>query len=165
MTGWLTPAPSLYHLPEKYFGTVAITRDDLTWTESGKTITIKRGFPTDGVSLPSLALMWFDPWGAALRSALLHDAGYSLHDHRDLTLGDRATVDRRFHAGLKLDQPDTATLYYRAVRWFGWLAWRKANTALMTGYIYAVRHGTEDNWIAHVIKTYAQGVVELKAAE
>ncbi len=166
MTGWLTPAPSLYHLPEKYFGTVAITRDDLTWTENGKTITLKRGFPTDGVSLPgiALALKW-DPFGAALRSALLHDAGYSLHDQLDLTLGGKATVDRRFRAGLKLDQPDTATLYYRAVRWFGWLAWHKANTALMTGYIYAVRHGTEDEWIAHVLKTYAQGTIDLRAAE
>lgn len=166
MTGWLTPAPRLYHLPVTNGGRVAVTLDDLIWVEDGRNVTLKRGFPTDGVSLPGIALaLKFDPWGAALRSALLHDAGYSLHDQRDLTLGDKATVDRRFHAGLKLDQPDTATLYYRAVRWFGWLAWRKANTALMTGYIYAVRHGTEDDWIAHVLKTYAQGTIDLRAAE
>jgi hypothetical protein len=126
VTGWLTPAPRLYHLPVTNGGRVAVTLDDLIWVEDGRNVTLKRGFPTDGVSLPALALMWFDPWGAALRSALLHDAGYSLHDQADLTLGDKATVDRRFHAGLKLDQPDTATLYYRAVRWFGWLAWRKS---------------------------------------
>lgn len=166
MKGWLTPAPRLYHLPVTKGGRVAVTLDDLIWVEDGRNITLKRGFPTDGVSLPGIALaLKFDPWGAALRSALLHDAGYSLRGSYDTSLGDKATVDRRFHAGLALDQPDTARLYYLAVKWLGWFSWCKANTPLMTGYIYAIRHGTEDQWIAHVLKTYAQGTIDLRAAD
>jgi hypothetical protein len=164
MTGFLTPTPRLFHIPVKD-GRLAITLDDVVWVEEGQNITVTRGFPTDGLSLPGIATaLGFDPWGAGLRAALLHDAGYSLHDVRGHSLGNKATVDRRFLAGCLIDYPRMATTYYRAVRWFGGFAWRKANVMHMAGYLYAVQHGHVDEWIGHLLEQHGGAVVDLEPA-
>ena len=165
MTGFLTPTPRLFHIPVED-GRLAITLDDVVWVEEGRNITITRGFPTDGLSLPGIATaLGFDPWGRGLRAALLHDAGYSLHDRDAFSLGDKATVDRRFLQGCLIDYPRMAMTYYRAVRWFGGWSWRKSNVMHMEGYLYAIEHGQADERVQHVLEQYGGKIVDLKAAD
>lgn len=165
MTGFLTPTPRLFHIPVKD-GRLAITLDDVVWVEEGQNITVTRGFPTDGLSLPGVArLLGYEPWGAGLRAALLHDAGYSLWGRGDaVSLGTRATVDRRFYRGCQIDFPRMAAIYYRAVRMFGSLSWHKANVMHMEGYLFAIRNNSIDAWISHVIEQHGGEIINLRSA-
>lgn len=165
MNGFLTPTPRLFHIPVED-GRLAITLDDVVWVEEGRNIRLERGFPTDGLSLPGIATaLGFDPWGAGLRAALLHDAGYSLHDVRGYGLGNRAIVDRRFLAGCLIDYPRMAATYYRAVKWFGALAWRKDNVLHMEGYLFALKSGCVDAWISHLLEQYGGDIIQLTPAD
>lgn len=165
MNGFLTGTPRMFHLPVSS-GRLAITLDDLVWVEDGRNITLARGFPTDGLSLPGLArALGFDPWGKGLRAALLHDAGYSMHDRDEFSLGDRATVDLRFRRGCEIDFPKMAPAYYWAVRAFGWAPWASGNAMHMDGYLYALREGALDGWIQHILNQHGGQVVDLRAAD
>lgn len=163
--GFLTGTPRLFHLPVSS-GRLAITLDDLVWLEFGREIKLTRGFPTDGLSLPGLArALGFDPWGKGLRAALLHDAGYSLHDRDEYSLGDRSTVDRRFRRGCEIDFPRMANTYYRAVRMFGWGPWARCNAMHMEGYLYALAEGAIDGWINHILAQHGGEIINLREAD
>lgn len=149
---WLTPAPALYHIPLPGRGRLAITITDLRWVdEDGTPRELLRGFPTDGVSFPWVArASGLDPWGRHLRSALPHDAGYSLRDYVGFSFGDKQQVDRRFLIGGLVDDPGNARLYYRAVSLFGRGSWNRDNAPLVDGYVFACRQGLNDPWIDFV---------------
>jgi len=99
---------------------------DFRATACGFGICVRRGFATDGASIPRA--FWrvagppMDPVTCA--PALVHDALYASASHRRAT-ADEILYDllRQYGAGRV-----KAWLYYRAVRAFGGMAWR-AHTA------------------------------------
>jgi hypothetical protein len=85
---------------------------------------VRAGFKTDGASIP--ALLWplignpYDPH--TIGPAIIHDALYSAETFP------RDRADRIFLALLRQNSREAsrkAATFYRAVRWFGWLVWRR----------------------------------------
>ena len=101
----------------------------------GTRITVKQGTPTDFASVPRLFWAIFPPYGRYTMAAVFHDELYRLRGripdedaaggYRTLT---RKECDKLFLAEMIVDGTKVirALVMYRAVRWFGWIAWRKA---------------------------------------
>lgn len=197
---WLTRPPGLFHLdPVKVSNAVgrridriAIVLDHVGWvTAAGAQRWLRRGFLTDGGSIPGLGrLAGIDPYdGPALASCVGHDGDYTFRDQPDIIWGMKAEVDqhgiltfvpdpahpsprslkkrdadRRLLEGMKAHNARLAQVYYAAVAIGGWGAWFSRDTGLIDGYAFACRSGTWDNWTEHVLSLYAPGdIVPLRA--
>lgn len=92
-----------------------------TYTTQRGAWTVPAGYVTDLASTPRWLWWLVPPFGAYLGAAVLHDFLYS---SRPVT---RVEADRAFFAAMLVDGERVwrAWLIYRAVRWFGWLAWRR----------------------------------------
>lgn len=84
--------------------------------------TVPHGFITDGASVPRF-FWWLCPpmQPCYLAAAVLHDYLYSTKPV------DRKVADLTFYRVMIEDgeQMWRAYVMYRAVRWFGWIAWRR----------------------------------------
>jgi hypothetical protein len=71
--------------------------EDLTWQDADGTVTVPRGFTSDGVSAPAITWPFVGhPYaGTLVRAAILHD--YEIWSRR----ADNDTVHRRFYAALR----------------------------------------------------------------
>lgn len=127
---------------------LAITLEDHHWIDpDGRIITVYRGFPTDGASLPWLAKWRWDPWQPdVLAAALPHDLGYSLHG-TEFDVGTKRQVDRRFLQGMETMGFRADRLFWRAVQMGGHLSWRTPNNRHMEGYLWSLRNNKLDAWI------------------
>lgn len=141
---FLTPIPRLIHIKRDF----VITVDDLRWLDpDGTERILRRGFPSDGASVPWIATLRWSPWDErVLGEALLHDGGYSLRE-TEFALGNKAEVDLRFYRGMIVAGFPRERLFWRAVQAGGWLAWWSPNNPLVDGYLYAIRNRVEDEWI------------------
>lgn len=127
---------------------LAITTDDLIWMDpDGEEKILRRGFPSDGASLPWIAQLKWDPWDPViLPEALLHDGGYTLQK-TEFALGGKAVVDRRFYNGMYVAGFRAKRTFWRTVQVAGWPAWWKPNNKYVEGYLCALRNNTLDEWI------------------
>lgn len=90
------------------------------------TVTIPTGFVTDGASVPKVFWNILSPFGEYFPAALLHDYLYSRWSTSHFGV-DRATADKLFlEAMFNIGVPwHTRHIIYRAVRMFGWTAYKK----------------------------------------
>ena len=101
------------------------------WKRKGILIRVKAGFITDLASIPRLLRLIIPKLGRWNKPAVIHDRLYQ--DHAVETnigisyLFSRAGADLCFLDGMKDFGVANweRTLMYLAVRWFGFLAWRK----------------------------------------
>ena len=101
-----------------------VLHSDLTYTRPDHVaVTAPAGMLTDGASIPRL--LWrvaghpYQP--RVIRAAIIHDYLYRTHDSHG-----RAWADQTFLLAMLADgvRRPAALAYYRAVRTFGWAAWR-----------------------------------------
>lgn len=98
---------------------------DFTTRVSGYEITIKKGFVTDGASIPKAAwsALKLEPFsGTIIRGALVHDGLYSTH------ILSRQKADSILYAAILADktEPHKAKAIYTAVQDCGSIAWDRA---------------------------------------
>ena len=91
------------------------------------TITIPKGFFTDGASVPRIFWNIFSPWGSYFSAALVHDFLYSKDSSDTFPVDDRLVADKifkeaMFNAGVGWVTRETV---YRAVRLGGWASYKK----------------------------------------
>lgn len=101
-------------------------KEDYRVSTSKGVITIPKGTLTDGASVPRVFWNIFDPFGKYFPAALLHDYLYKI------VAGDKYNFTRKeidllfkeamFNCGVDWMTRETV---YRAVRLFGWKAFRK----------------------------------------
>ena len=113
------PEPILQPIPGE--DKLWILHEDFVTEVLGCRITVKRDFKTDGASIPRLAWIVGHPFeGKTMPGAVVHDGLYSSElmprDKCDMIF--KILLDRYKESDIK------ATVYYRAVRMFGWLTWR-----------------------------------------
>ena len=94
------------------------------------TITIRKGFYTDGASVPKIFWNIFSPWGSYFSAALVHDWLYSKDSTAAFPLADRKEADlifkeAMFNAGVGWVTRETV---YRAVRLGGWASYKKKHS-------------------------------------
>jgi len=150
---WLTPSPELYPIAEN----VKIVMHDIEFEDYDYNIyTSKRGFPTDGVSMPTFCeLLWdkFEP--QIIRSIIQHDVQYILHDFDFSFIQTRKEVDARFLRSLRCENWPYAKLWYVNVRMFGQYIWSKqCDHVDAINWWQAVKQGEEaiDEWISKIIE-------------
>ena len=114
---WLSIVPEL----ENHGNGLMITKTLVQYADRyGRVWTIPPGYPTDGMSYPwPISLFWdrFDT--RTIRSAILHDYTYSMHDYFPGWPISRRTADDNLLDGLKLDCRSRARRCYIATRLFG----------------------------------------------
>ena len=95
---------------------------DLRYCDSMTGFRVFAGFTTDLASVPRPLWWLLPPHGRYIRAAVLHDWLYAKH-----WSGDRKSCDRVFRRAMRADgvNPWQVFAIYHAVRWFGWLAWRR----------------------------------------
>ena len=98
-----------------------VLRGPLVYRGCRQRFTVPEGFLTDLASTPRMMWWWLPPFGKYIEAAVLHDYFYSSK------IVPRHDADRMFllamqEAGTRLIR---AAMMYYAVRWFGWIAWRK----------------------------------------
>jgi len=91
------------------------------------TITIRKGFYTDGASVPKIFWNIFSPWGSYFSAALVHDFLYSKDSSDIFPVAGRKEADlifkeAMFNAGVGWITRETV---YRAVRLGGWASYKK----------------------------------------
>jgi len=91
------------------------------------TITIPKGFYTDGASVPKMFWNIFSPWGSYFSAALVHDYLYSKDSDDSFPVADRKEADlifkeAMFNAGVGWITRETV---YRAVRLGGWASYKQ----------------------------------------
>ena len=91
------------------------------------TITIPKGFFTDGASVPRIFWNIFSPWGSYFSAALVHDYLYSKDSNDIYPISERSVADKifkeaMFNAGVGWVTRETV---YRAVRLGGWASYKK----------------------------------------
>ena len=91
------------------------------------TITIPKGFFTDGASVPRIFWNIFSPWGSYFSAALVHDYLYSKDSSDTFPVDERLVADKifkeaMFNAGVGWVTRETV---YRAVRLGGWASYKK----------------------------------------
>lgn len=91
------------------------------------TITIRKGFYTDGASVPKIFWNIFSPWGSYFSAALVHDFLYSKDSDKIFPLADRKEADLIFKEAMYNDGVGCLTreTVYRAVRLGGWKSYKK----------------------------------------
>jgi len=88
--------------------------------QSDDTIVVPQGFLTDFASVPRFFWRIIPPDGEYTQAAVLHDFLYSIQDR------ERKASDKIFLEAMSvLEVPKWKRgVMYRAVRYFGWLAWK-----------------------------------------
>jgi hypothetical protein len=107
------------------WGDGIVTRKSIMFIDSaGVPWNVPYGFRTDGQSVPRLLwpIVGHPLETESIRAACLHDRYYKWPDVRT-----REQIDRMFFEALLADGVffAEARAKYRAVRWFGWFAWRR----------------------------------------
>jgi len=89
--------------------------------ETGEPVAVPKGFETDFASIPRIFWAVLSPYGRHGKSAVIHDWCYKKH------LFTRLVCDRIFLEAMKVlgVRRWKYRVMYRAVRMFGWIAWRK----------------------------------------
>lgn len=102
---WKTHASFEYHVGDE---------------NSNDIITVPEGFPTDFASVPRIFWSILPPDGQYAQSAVLHDFLYSVQKYS------RKRCDQIFLESMKVLKVSLwrRAIIYRAVRMFGWLAWK-----------------------------------------
>lgn len=146
---WLSPNPVglCFYAKNKAF-----TLDPVSFRDSrGLVWTVPKGFLTDGMSYPwPLSRFWnkFDP--RTLRTAIVHDFRYTMHDYfEDWGVYDNRTdADTGLLEGLCLDCPSRAFVCYLGVRFGGnHIYEQETREAGMIDWIASVRNGTLDSYV------------------
>lgn len=93
--------------------------------DSDEVVSVPEGFITDFASVPRLFWIILPPDGQYTQAAVLHDYMYSDQYYK------RAKCDRLFIEAMKVLKVPVVNriIMYRAVRMFGWLAWKKKKNA------------------------------------
>ena len=91
------------------------------------TITVRKGFYTDGGSVPRIFWSLLDPWSKFFSAALVHDWIYSKDSTAAFPVAGRKEADlifkeAMFNAGVGWITRETV---YRAVRLGGWASYKK----------------------------------------
>jgi hypothetical protein len=96
-------------------------REEWQYATHRDTYVVPAGFVTDLASAPRILWAIVPPFGAYMGAAVLHDFLYSSK------IVSRKDADRIFFAAMIVDGERVwrAWAMYKAVRLFGWLAWRK----------------------------------------
>ena len=106
----------VYHIDSKY---------------SQGCVQVPAGFITDFASIPWLFWTFLPYWGKYGKAAVLHDYIYQRHNYimNALYLVTRVWADTIFYEAMLVGgtKPWKAWVMYKAVRLFGWLAWRKSD--------------------------------------
>jgi hypothetical protein len=118
----------------------AVLVEDYTIKVNDAIFTLKKGFDTDGASIPRF-LWWFcNPWDSqVICGALVHDAGYW---SKSIS---RETADAVFYAIMKeygASFPKRFTIYL-AVRCFGWIFYytsKKPSQKMIDRYLQIKRN-------------------------
>ena len=99
-------------------------QDDFRFFSSKGLIIAKKGFLTDGYSVPPLLHGFCNPFSKGMESSVLHDLNYLKDSPNDF---DRVTCDELFLEGMKACGVGymKRILIYRAVRSFGWRYFKK----------------------------------------
>jgi hypothetical protein len=110
--------------PQEWGGGI-VTRKRICFIDSvGVFWNVPYGFPCDGQSVPRplWPIIGHPLETESIRAACLHDRYYRWPDMRT-----REQIDRMFYEALIADGVNVAEARakYRAVRWFGWFAWRR----------------------------------------
>lgn len=123
---WLSKPPDLWPL----HGRIKIALSDIIFTDvDGKTYIHKRGYPTDGATIPNILTSVWDPYDRQIiRSVLQHDIQYTLHDFDINFMQTRRMVDLRFYRSLKCEGWKYDHLWYVGVRMFGKYIWTKMSS-------------------------------------
>ena len=151
---WISHKPCLY----PYSDIEMLTLDDLIYYSKliDQNITVKRGFNTDGASVPWLFQWKFKPFdNRTIRSVILHDYLYVLHDYDPTFTMDRKMADDILLESLVAESWTNAKMYYDASMIFGGPLWQlKKPRTDVTEWINIVKNGSEldlDNYISHII--------------
>ena len=120
---WLRPSPKLADFDED----VRITRAPVVFRDRfGRIWTVPKHYPTDGMSYPWILGLFLDPYDPrTIRSAVLHDFTYSMHDYFTGWFFRRRTADVNLLDGLVLERPSLARISYFGVRMFGYHEYRR----------------------------------------
>lgn len=99
--------------------------ENLSFTVESGTFVVKKGFHSDGASVPDFAWGIIPPFGKHLLAAVLHDKLYRTTAY-DLT---KKQADQIFHELMLQNgvSEQRAYLMYLAVRWFGNDSWVPAH--------------------------------------
>lgn len=110
------------HVRVEFEGDHMVLLEDVYDEVDGHPHRVPAGSHTDGASIPTW-LMWMFPKinEKRIRAAVHHD-----HDYRTHRIS-RKDADRLFLARMLADGNDAirSWIMYRALRWFGGIAWRK----------------------------------------
>ncbi len=97
---------------------------------SNQKIMVPKGFETDFASVPRLFWVIASPWDAP-KAAVLHDYLYQSHNWWEEVDNVISVSTRKFADDIFLEAMEVSgvakwrrLLMYRAVRMFGWIAWR-----------------------------------------
>jgi len=150
---WLSLPPKLHQLTEH----TKIVLSDIVFEDiDGITYINKRGFPTDGASIPYLLELIWNPFDMrVIRSVIQHDIQYVLHDFSPLFKQTRIQVDRRFLRSMHCENWEYSKLWYKGVRVFGQYIWCiKCKDADAITWYQATQQGEEaiDEWIKKCIE-------------
>lgn len=102
---------------------LARVEETFTYTsDNGETVTVKKGFITDGASIPKIAWSLIGgPFGEYAYAAFVHDFSYCYK------LFSRKVCDKIFKNAMKDLNVEwfKRNVMYWAVRMFGWIGWNK----------------------------------------
>ncbi|KKL22946.1 hypothetical protein LCGC14_2430320 [marine sediment metagenome] len=94
-----------------------------SWNGRPAIFTVPSGFVTDFASVPWPFWSFIRPWGRWGKAAIVHDYLYQIQaDGCGRWFADDIFLEAMTVLGVT---PWRRWLMHRAVRWFGWLAWRK----------------------------------------
>ena len=92
--------------------------DDYTFRINEYLITLKKGFPNDGGSIPKLLQWLFSAWDSQWNNGVLPHDGVYAGEIFPKWFNDLILV-----AGMKTASGLTKNIFWKAVRWFGWLTY------------------------------------------
>ena len=103
---------------------------DVGATGSGDRVEVAVGFMTDFASIPRPLWVLLPKWGKYGNASVIHDWLYWTQERP------RPAADRIFLEGMVALQVSwlVRTVIYRAVRWFGWLAWTRNRADRRSGF-------------------------------
>jgi hypothetical protein len=104
--------------------------ENFRYHSSVGTITIRKGFYTDGASVPRIFWNIFSPFGSYFSAALVHDFLYSKDSNEIFPLTDRKEADLIFKEAMFNANVGWVTreTVYRAVRLGGWASYKKKHS-------------------------------------
>lgn len=97
-------------------------QNDFRYISSYGTITVPKGFITDGASIPEVFWNIFQPFGPWFKAAIPHDWGYSkLNTQYTRSEVDLIFKEAMYNLGIGWVKRETI---YRAVQLFGWTVYK-----------------------------------------